>query len=108
MNEQSGLSLFIFFAIVVFFIMFIYFVPISLFVTAYFSGVKLNIGKDLIGMRLRKVPPELIVRNLITLHKAGLTIEQEKLEAHYLQGGNVNKVVNAVIAANKLNFILTF
>src|SRR5574338_1718912 len=59
-------------------------------------------------MRLRKVPPVLIVRNMITVTKAGLTVEQAKLEAHYLAGGNVTKVINALISADKANLGLTF
>ena len=59
----------------------LYFVPLGLFITAYFSGVKVKIVRDLIGMRLRKVPPVLIVRNMITVTKAGLTVDQAKLEA---------------------------
>jgi uncharacterized protein YqfA (UPF0365 family) len=59
-------------------------------------------------MRLRKVPPVLIVRSMITATKAGLTIDQGKLEAHYLAGGNVTKVINALISADKANLGLTF
>jgi uncharacterized protein YqfA (UPF0365 family) len=79
-----------------------------LFITAYFSGVKMKIFRDLVGMRLRKVSPVLIVRNMITATKAGLTIDQGKLEAHYLAGGNVTKVINALISADKANLGLTF
>jgi uncharacterized protein YqfA (UPF0365 family) len=60
-------------------------------------------------MRLRKVPPVVIVRGMITAHKAGLTkIEQGKLEAHYLAGGNVVNVINALVSADKANLGLTF
>ncbi len=59
-------------------------------------------------MRLRKVPPSIIVRSLITATKAGLEIPASKLEAHYLAGGNVIKVVNALVSANKANLGLTF
>ncbi|MCB0751255.1 MAG: flotillin-like protein FloA, partial [Ignavibacteriae bacterium] len=81
---------------------------IGIFITAYFSGVKLKIFKDLVGMRLRKVPPSIIVRNLISATKAGLKLEAGALEAHYLAGGNVTKVVNALISANKANLDLFF
>lgn len=85
-----------------------YFVPIGLFITAYFSGVKLRIFRDLVGMRLRKVSPSIIVRNLISSSKAGIPAESDKLEAHYLAGGDVTKVVNALISANKANLELSF
>ncbi len=89
-------------------LLFLYFVPLGLYITAYFSGVKLKIMKDLVGMRFRKVPPGIIVRNLITATKAGLSLDTGKLEAHYLAGGNVTKVVNALISANKANLELSF
>ncbi len=88
--------------------LFLYFVPLGLYITAYFSGVKLKIMKDLVGMRFRKVPPGIIVRNLITATKAGLSLDTGKLEAHYLAGGNVTNVVNALISANKANLELSF
>ncbi len=88
--------------------LFLYFVPIGLYITAYFSGVKLKIMSDLVGMRFRKVPPSVIVRNLITATKAGLNLETGKLEAHYLAGGNVTNVVNALVSASKANLNLTF
>jgi uncharacterized protein YqfA (UPF0365 family) len=108
MEALTGLSIVIIIAVVLFLILFLYFVPLGLFITAYFSGVKVKIVRDLIGMRLRKVPPVLIVRSMITATKAGLTIDQGKLEAHYLAGGNVTKVINALISADKANLGLTF
>lgn len=108
MEAVTGLSLVIIVAIVLFLIVFLYFVPIGLFITAYFSGVKVKIFRDLVGMRLRKVPPVVIVRSMITATKAGLTIDQQNLEAHYLAGGNVIKVINALVSADKANINLTF
>ncbi len=108
MEAVTGLSVVIIIAVALFLVLFLYFVPLGLFITAYFSGVKVKIVRDLIGMRLRKVPPVLIVRNMITATKAGLTIDQAKLEAHYLAGGNVTKVINALISADKANLGLTF
>ncbi len=108
MEAFTGLSLVVILGIAFFLILFTYFVPIGLFITAYFSGVKLKIFKDLVGMRLRKVPPSLIVRNLIAATKAGLKLETNALEAHFLAGGNVTKVVNALISANKANLNLFF
>lgn len=94
--------------ILVMMIVFLYFVPVGLWVTAYFSGVKLKLVRDLVGMRLRKVPPMAIVRPLITAHKAGIYLETAQLEAHYLAGGQVQKVVNSLISADKANIDLDF
>ena len=79
--------------------LFFYFVPVGLWVTAYFSGVRVRIFGDLVGMRLRKIPPARIVRPMISATKAGLEVSAEKLEAHYLAGGNVEAVVIALISA---------
>ena len=65
--------------------LFFRFVPVGLWITAYFSGVKLKIS-DLIGMRLRRVAPSLVVQPLIKATKAGLIIDTSELEAHYLAG----------------------
>jgi len=100
----AGLILAIIFGIFLFF----YFVPLGLWVTAFFSGVKVSIVRDLIGMRLRKVPPSPIVKAAITASKAGLDIGIGKLEAHYLAGGNVHKVIQALISADKANLGLIF
>ena len=108
MEAAGGLSILIIVGIIFFLIIFTYFVPIGLFITAYFSGVKLKIFKDLVGMRLRKVSPAIIVRNLIAATKAGITLDASALEAHYLAGGNVTTVVNALISANKANLDLFF
>ncbi len=108
MEPITGLSIVVIVAIVFFLILFFYFVPINLYITAYFSGVKVKIMKDLVGMRLRKVPPVIIIRSLITATKAGLTLDTSKLEAHYLAGGDVIKVVKALISANKANLDLDF
>ena len=88
--------------------LFFYYVPVGLWITAFFSGVKVNIFKDLVGMRLRKVPPSPIVKAQITASKAGLSLDLGKLEAHYLAGGSVIKVIQALISADKANLGLTF
>lgn len=93
---------------VLFLVFFLYFVPVGLWVTAYFSGVRIKLVRDLVGMRLRKVPPAIIVKPLITAHKAGIYVDTPQLEAHYLAGGQVQKVVNALISADKANIDLTF
>ncbi len=108
MEALTGLAILIILGIILFFSIFVYFIPVGLWVTAYFAGVKLKIFSDLVGMRLRKVPPQIIVKSLITATKAGIKVETGKLEAHYLAGGNVQKVVNALISADKANIPLTF
>jgi len=100
----SGFIFLIFFGIILFF----YFVPVGLWITAFFSGVRVSIFRDLIGMRLRKVAPGPIVRAMITATKAGVPLDMSKLEAHYLAGGNVNKVIRALISADKANLGLSF
>ena len=84
---------------------FLYFVPLGLWVTALFSGVRVSIG-TLIGMRLRKVPPADIVRPLISATKAGLELDLGQMEAHHLAGGNVGRVVTALISADRANITL--
>ena len=108
MEAIQGVSILIIFGVFLFLIMFTYYVPIGLFITAYFSGVQVKIFKDLVGMRLRKVPPTVIIRSQITATKAGIALDLGKLEAHYLAGGNVNNVINALISANKANLDLSF
>ncbi len=108
MEAFTGVSIVIIIAVIVFLMLFTYFVPIGLYITAYFSGVKLKIFKDLVGMRLRKVSPYVIVRSQISATKAGLSLNTSLLEAHYLAGGNVVKVVNALISANKADLVLSF
>ena len=88
-------------------LVFLYFVPINLWITALFSGVKINLF-ELVFMRIRKVPPSLIVNSLITATKAGLQITGSELETHFLAGGNVPTVIKALISADKANIPLTF
>ncbi|NNE47082.1 MAG: flotillin-like protein FloA [Rhodothermales bacterium] len=104
----SGAGLLIILLVVIGLVLFLYFIPVGLWVTAYFSGVKLKLVRDLVGMRLRKVPPAAIVKSMITGHKAGVHLETPQLEAHYLAGGNVQKVVNALISADKANIDLQY
>jgi len=87
--------------------LFFYYVPLGLWITAIFSGVPIGIGA-LIGMRLRKVPPAVIVNAMISATKAGLTMNRNELEAHYLAGGSVQNVTNALISADKANIPLDF
>ena len=83
------------------------FVPLGLWISALAAGVRIGI-LNLIGMRLRRVIPSRIVIPLIKATKAGLDIDVNKLEAHYLAGGNVDRVINALIAAQRANIPLEF
>jgi uncharacterized protein YqfA (UPF0365 family) len=104
---NSGIILFTAFAALIFLFIFLYFVPVNLWITAIFSNVRVGIG-ELIGMRIRKVPPSVIVNSLITSTKAGLDLTTNDLETHYLAGGNVPNVIRALISADKANIKLTF
>lgn len=83
------------------------FIPVGLWITAYFSGVKVGLG-TLIGMRLRRVVPSRIINPMIKATKGGLKLNINNLEAHLLAGGNVNAVVDALIAAHRANIDLEF
>ena len=96
------------FGIIIFLSLFTYFIPVGLWISAYFAGVRVGIFKDLVGMRLRKVPPRQIVGPKISAAKAGLDVGLESMEAHYLAGGNVNAVILALISADKANIELSF
>ncbi|MFM9074437.1 MAG: flotillin-like protein FloA [Bacteroidota bacterium] len=101
------LFLFLVFIGIIGFFMFLYFVPVGLWITAIFAGVRVTIG-ELIGMRIRKVPPGVIVNSLITAIKAGLNVTTRELETHFLAGGNVPNVIRALISAQKANINLSF
>ncbi len=100
------LLLIIFGAVILFFI-FLYFVPVNLWITAQFSGVKVGL-LELVAMRIRKVPPSVIVNSLITATKAGINITTTDLETHYLASGDVPNVIRALISAEKANIKLDF
>jgi uncharacterized protein YqfA (UPF0365 family) len=80
-------------------------IPLPLWIAAVFSGVKIKIS-SLIGMRLRRVPPQVILTAMIQAVKAGIPVDSNSLEAHYLAGGNVFRVVFALVAADKANIPL--
>ncbi|MBC8488160.1 MAG: flotillin-like protein FloA [Bacteroidetes bacterium] len=84
-----------------------YFIPVGLWFTALLSGVRISL-LQLVFMRWRKVPPQVIVRSMISATKAGLKPNRDELEAHYLAGGNVVSVINALISADKANIKLDF
>ena len=94
--------------LVVAFAMFVlYMVPIRLWVSAAASGAYISLI-SLVGMRLRRIPPKVIVEPRISAVRAGLEIKSDDLESHYLAGGDVNKVVLALISADKAGIELTF
>ncbi len=95
---------------VVFFVFvwfFFWAIPVPLWISAVAAKVHVSLF-SLVGMRLRRVPPQLIVTQIISATKAGLSVSTDALEAHYLAGGNVSAVVNALIAADKASIPLTF
>ncbi|MFV0440251.1 MAG: flotillin-like protein FloA [Lachnospirales bacterium] len=83
------------------------FVPVGLWVSALAAGVKVSLV-SLIGMRLRRVKPSYIIMPMIKGTKAGIPLNLNQLESHFLAGGNVNNVVSALIAAHRANLELTF
>ena len=104
---MDPITLVIIFACIIFLILFLWLVPIGIWFQALISGVHTSLVQ-LIFMRFRKVPPAVIVNNMISATKAGLKVSQNELEAHYLAGGRVNTVVNALISADKANMNLDF
>ena len=95
-------------AVVILIALFFYFVPFLLWLSARVSGVNISL-LQLFLMRIRKVPPQAIVSGMIEAHKAGLsTITRDELEAHYLAGGHVERVVHALVSAAKANIELDF
>ncbi|MCU0356062.1 MAG: flotillin-like protein FloA [Cyclobacteriaceae bacterium] len=107
MEMEGAMLLFMVFAGIILFFIFLYFVPINLWITAIFSGVKVGLF-ELVFMRIRKVPPRVIVESLITATKAGLKLTSAELETHYLAGGNVPNVIRALISAEKANIHTDF
>ncbi|MDP7422114.1 MAG: flotillin-like protein FloA [bacterium] len=85
----------------------LYIVPIPLYIAAVASRVTISLG-NLVGMRMRRVPPSGIVLSLIQAVKGGIPVSAGDLETHYLSGGNVMKVVSALIAASRAGFPLNF
>lgn len=92
----------------VLFVIFLYYVPFLLWVSAQVSGVRISLVQ-LFLMRIRKVPPHKIVDCMIEAHKAGLNdVTRDGLEAHYLAGGHIERVVHALVSANKAKIALPF
>ncbi|GGH97977.1 MULTISPECIES: flotillin-like protein FloA [Mammaliicoccus] len=105
----SGLVAFIIIAVILIVLLMILFsfVPVGLWISAIAAGVKVGIG-TLVGMRLRRVSPRRVINPLIKAHKAGLALTTNQLESHYLAGGNVDRVVDAIIAAQRAEINLEF
>ena len=106
---MQGFGLIIILIVLAIFVLwlFLYFIPLGLWFSAVFARVYVPIGQ-LIGMRIRKVPPAIVINALVSATKAGLKLNRDDLEAHYLAGGNVKSVVNALISADKANISLDF
>lgn len=107
MGAAGFTGMFVFVVAVVFLIVFFNFIPVGLWISAWAAGVRVGI-LTLVGMRLRRVPPSRIVMPLIKASKAGMHVTIDKLEAHYLAGGNVDRVVDALIAAHRAQIELDF
>ncbi len=106
MNPEFSIIFTIIGAIIAFFLL-LYLLPVNLWFTAQLSNVKISL-LNLVLMRLRKVSPALVTNAMITSTKAGLKITSNEIETHYLAGGNVNKVIKALISADKANIPLDF
>ncbi len=86
---------------------FLNFVPLGLWISALSSGVHVPVT-TLMGMKIRRIQPKRLVLPLIKANKAGLNLTISKLETHFLAGGNVDRVINALIAAQRANIEMAF
>lgn len=98
---------FVIFLIIIGLSIFFRFVPVGLWITARSSGVPISIA-ELAGMRFRKISPSIIVQTMIKAVQAGVEVETSDLESHYLAGGNINQVVDALIMAERAKIDLDF
>ena len=103
----TGLYIVIIVVVLIFLWIIFYFIPVGLWFRALVSGVRMSL-LQLIFMRWRKVPPSIIVNAMIEGTKAGIHLERDDLEAHYLAGGHVQLVVHALVSASKANIDLPF
>ena len=94
-------------AAIIFLAVFFSFVPFGLWISALASGVRINI-LTLVGMRIRRIVPSRIINPMIKATKAGLNVTINKMEAHFLAGGNIDRVINALIAAQRADIALEF
>jgi uncharacterized protein YqfA (UPF0365 family) len=97
----------VFVSVIILFFLFVWVIPVRLLIAAWSSGAWVGPG-ELIGMRLRRVTPSKVVNPRIAAVKAGLSVETNTLESHYLAGGNVERVVTALISADKAGIKLGF
>ena len=104
---MSPVTLAIIIAAVVILIIFFRYVPLGLWITALASGAHVRI-LSLVGMRFRRISPQKIVNAYIKSRKAGLEITTDMLETHFLAGGNVERVINALISAKQACINLSF
>ncbi|MGE5395392.1 MAG: flotillin-like protein FloA [Candidatus Saccharibacteria bacterium] len=108
MENFNGIGVFGLIAgIFILLIIILYYIPVGLWFSALVSDVRISL-LQLFLMRFRKVPPSVIVRAMIEGTKAGLVLNRNELEAHYLAGGHVEKVVHALVSAQKANIELSF
>lgn len=107
MDPTIGTYLIIIAGVIVLLWLILYLIPIPLWFQALVSGVRISL-LQLIFMRFRKVPPTVIVIAMIEADKAGIKLERDDLEAHYLAGGRVAQVVHALVSASKANIDLSF
>ena len=105
--DSFALILFVLVLAVIVLIVFLNFVPLGLWISALASGVHVSIG-TLIGMKIRRIQPKSLIYPLIKANKAGLDLSVSKLETHFLAGGNVDRVINALIAAQRANIEMAF
>ena len=104
----NGMGYLLFTALlIIILVLFFSFIPLGLWISAISAGVRVNIF-SLVGMRLRRVKPDKIIRPLIKASKAGMDVNGNQLESHYLSGGRVDNVVDALIAAHRANLNLDF
>ncbi len=105
--DSMGMIALICFAGFVLLMLIFYFIPMGLWFSALVSGVRISL-LQLVLMRWRKVPPSIIVSAMIEGTKAGLKLNANDMEAHYLAGGNITNVVHALVSAQKANINLDF
>ncbi len=105
--EQLALIALVVVLAIIILAVFLRFVPIGLWISALASGVHVSFG-TLIGMRIRRIQPQRLVYPLIKANKAGLNLTISKLETHFLAGGNIDRVINALIAAQRANIEMPF
>ncbi len=103
---STGIGIFVIIAAMFALYLFVVFIPVRHWIAAIFADVHISMF-TLIGMRLRRVPPAIIVNALIQARKAGIDVTADILETHYLSGGNVLRVVDALVAADKAGIDLS-